>query len=114
MNPYNLEFAFEKAIRTRPIPEKVLMKLYTGNDISETDAKRLWQKISDHKWYVSETLQRDVGFHVAAIDYVENFYEPSQTPPAESRIYIAAQSAARFAQRLARNYLEAKGGMAPL
>jgi hypothetical protein len=114
MNPYNLEFAFEKAIRTRPIPEKVLMKLYTGNDISETDAKRLWQKISDHKWYVSETLQRDVGFHVAAIDYVENFYQPAQTAPTESRLYAAGQRAAKFARRMLRNYFEAKAGVAPL
>jgi hypothetical protein len=114
MNPYNLEFAFEKAFRTRPVPETVLLKIYTGSDISETDAKRLWEKIADHKWYVSEALQRDVGFHVAAIDYVENFYEPAQTGPNESRLYAAGQKAAKYAKRMLRTYFESKGGIMPL
>lgn len=114
MNPYNLDFAFEKAFRTRPVPETALLKIYTGSDISDTDARRLWEKIADHKWYVSEALQRDVGFHVAAIDYVENFYEPARSGASKSRLYAAGQKAARFAKRALRTYFEAKGGNAPL
>ena len=56
-----------------------MLEVYTGNRISEREAAKLMHRIADHKWYVSEKLDRDIGFHVAAIDYVENFYQPQGT-----------------------------------
>lgn len=41
------------------------------------EAKKIWKKIEDHKWYLSERLGRDVGNRVAAVDYLENFYQPN-------------------------------------
>ena len=70
-----LGFTFNEPIRTGPGMERAILSVYTGDNISEAEAKRLWAKIADHKWYVSERLSRDVGFHVAAVDFIENFYE---------------------------------------
>ncbi len=47
----------------------------SGERFSIGEAERVWTKIADHKWLVSEKLGRDVGFNVAAIDYLENIYE---------------------------------------
>ena len=41
---------------------------------SAPEAERVWTKIADHKWYISERLGRDVGFKVAALDYLENVH----------------------------------------
>jgi hypothetical protein len=36
------------------------------------EARALWPRILEHKWFLSERLGRDVGLRVAAIDYLEN------------------------------------------
>ena len=43
--------------------------------MSEKEAGKVWTKVQDHKWYVSERLGRDVGFRVAAVDFIENVYQ---------------------------------------
>ena len=48
-------------------------KLLTGVTLSERDAIVLWPRVLDHKWYLSERLGRDIGYRVAAVDFVENF-----------------------------------------
>ena len=78
MIPYKLDHSIENILRTGPSMERTLLKVYTGNNFSDQDARRVWQRIDDHKWYLSERLGRDVGFHVAAVDFVENFYSPSE------------------------------------
>lgn len=80
MIPYRLDYTIEKLTRSGPSVERTLLRIYTGDELTESDARSLWQRIADHKWYVSEQLSRDIGFHVAAVDYVENFYrsEPSR------------------------------------
>ena len=86
MFPFKLDFAFERLEQTGPELERNLLRIYTGYDLGENEAKRLYEKISDHKWFVSERLRRDVGFHVAAIDYVEHFYEPYARAEAEGKL----------------------------
>ena len=49
---------------------------YTGKNFPAKDAENLWLKVIDHKWYVSERLNRDIGLRVAAVDYIGNFYYP--------------------------------------
>lgn len=49
---------------------------FTGRRFSRREAKRVWDKVLDHKWILSEHLGRDVGFRVAANDFLENFYRP--------------------------------------
>lgn len=39
---------------------------------SEEEAKKLWQEILQHKYFVSEKLGRNIGVHVATLDYLEN------------------------------------------
>ncbi|NOT49576.1 MAG: hypothetical protein HOP17_17770 [Acidobacteria bacterium] len=109
MIPFKQEFAFDRLVRTGPSMERTLLRIYTGDELSETDARRLWSRIADHKWYVSETLSRDVGFHVAAVDYVENFY---RSEPFEGNTAKTANAARKFLRRLGRtleSYFAAKG-----
>jgi diguanylate cyclase (GGDEF)-like protein len=43
-----------------------------GVRLPEAEAKRDWQEILKHKYIVSEALKRNVGIHVAALDYYTN------------------------------------------
>lgn len=111
MTTYRNEFAFGKITRRAPSNERAVLRAYTGRDMSESDAKVLWQKIIDHKWCVSERLSRDVGFRVAAIDYVENFYEPFELTRSARPLWVYAKA---FVKRVARIYLQAKGNAMPI
>jgi Domain of unknown function (DUF4032) len=76
MNFYKLDYTIEKILKDVSAPEQTFVEEYLNADLPEREAKYLWKKIVDHKWYISERLKRDIGFRVAAIDYIENFYEP--------------------------------------
>ena len=76
MFSYRLDYTIEKVLASVPTREQKLLKEYLDQNFQRKEAKTLWERIVDHKWYVSERLKRDIGFRVAAIDYVENFYEP--------------------------------------
>ena len=76
MNFYKLDYTIEKTLNDIQTTEQSALKKYAGKDFSKREAKYLWERIVDHKWYMSERLKRDIGFRVAAVDYVENFYEP--------------------------------------
>jgi len=39
------------------------------------EAEKLIPYIEEHKWLMSESLSRDVGFKVAACDYLKNIYK---------------------------------------
>ncbi len=75
MIPYKLDFAIEEMASTE-LAAQGLLQAYTGKVIPKTEAPNVWQRIPNHKWYLSERLGRDVGMRVAAVDFVENFYEP--------------------------------------
>ncbi len=109
MFPFRLDFAFEKLEQTGPKLEHNLLRIYTGYDLPESEAKRLFDKISDHKWFVSERLRRDVGFHVAAIDYVEHFYEPYARAETEGKIIKLLKNVSSRTAMAARRYFETKG-----
>lgn len=89
--------------------ERTMLRIYTGNDISENEARSLWTRIADHKWYVSERLSRDVGFHVAAVDYVENFYEPFESEASESKLVTAWKRLLFKISTAVKNYFETRG-----
>ncbi|MBS1794802.1 MAG: hypothetical protein JSS81_13160 [Acidobacteria bacterium] len=81
---YQLDYVVEEVLKNTPSPEQLRLRKYLNRDFPQNEAKYLWGRIVDHKWYVGERLRRDVGFRVAAIDYFENFYEPqnlSKTKP---------------------------------
>ena len=73
---YQLDYVVEEVLKNIPTPEQVFLKKYLNKDFQKKEANYLWERIVDHKWYVSERLKRDIGFRVATVDYVENFYEP--------------------------------------
>ncbi len=109
MIPYKLDYAIEKITKTGPSMERTLLRIYTGDDFSENEARNLWRRIADHKWFVSETLSRDVGFHVAAVDYVENFYEPSSATASEGWLATTWKNISHKTSSAARSYFSAKG-----
>ena len=74
---YQLDYVVDEVLKDLPAPEQIFLKKYLSRDFSKKEAKYLWERIVDHKWYIGERLKRDVGFRVAAVDYIENFYEPN-------------------------------------
>jgi Domain of unknown function (DUF4032) len=75
MNFYRNDYSIAKVLENMPTREQKDLAEYTGKHFSQSEAKAIWERVVDHKWYVSEKLQRDIGLRVAAIDFVENFYE---------------------------------------
>ncbi len=73
---YQLDYVVDEVLKNLPTREQFFLKQYLEKDFEKKEAKYLWERIINHKWYVSERLKRDVGFRVAAVDYFENFYEP--------------------------------------
>jgi len=51
---------------------------FCGQMIDPEKAQALFPKIQKHKWLLSEKLNRDVGFKVATLDYLENAAELDQ------------------------------------
>ena len=109
MIPYRLDYAIEKITKSGPSMERTLLRIYTGDDISEDEARNLWKRITDHKWHLSERLSRDVGFHVAAIDYVENFYELRVSNPSEGTLAVIWKKISLKILLAAQSYFKAKG-----
>ena len=69
---FRLEHVIEHLASKNSTNEKRLLKNLAGVKLSSKEARTIWPKVQDHKWYVSERLGRDVGLKVAAIDYFEN------------------------------------------
>lgn len=76
MNFYKLDHTIDKTLNLKPTLEQKFLLEFTGKNFPEIEAKGLWARIIDHKWYISERLNRDIGLRVAAVDYVQNFYKP--------------------------------------
>lgn len=77
MNFYKLDYTVEKVLDEMPSREQLILRELTGKDFDKEEARIVLEKVFDHKWYVGEKLQRDIGLRVAAVDFVENFYEPA-------------------------------------
>jgi hypothetical protein len=74
---HQLDYVVEKVKKNTPTFEQQTLKYYTGANFRKEEAEYVWKRVIDHKWYVGERLQRDIGLRVAAVDYVENFYDAS-------------------------------------
>ncbi len=75
MVTYQLDYVVEEVLKSQPSDEQMKLKKLVGQDFTKEEAAFVWEKVFDHKWYIGERLKRDVGLKVAAIDYVENFYD---------------------------------------
>ena len=110
---YKIDYAIEKMFTTEPREERLLLKRYTGASMTDREATSVWESIRDHKWYLSERLKRDVGFHVAAVDYMENFYAPRPVAGVKERLLPLMHTALHAASVWLRAYFEAKGRAIP-
>ncbi len=75
MIPYILNYTIEETLNTLPTNEQIVLKDLTGLKFKKNEAAYLYKRLLEHKWHLSEKLKRDVGMRVAAIDFVENFYQ---------------------------------------
>ncbi len=71
--PFKLDYVIEKLV-SDVRPEERAIKHLTGVKLAAPEARAVWPRILEHKWYISERLGRDTGLRVAAIDYFENVY----------------------------------------
>ena len=111
MIPYKLEFVIEET-NSAELAAQGMLQAYTGKVIPRWEAARVWQRIPDHKWYLSERLGRDVGMRVAAVDFIENFYEPAKKPQGSwSQFFRTAWTRVGSWVTM---YLRAKEGLTPL
>src|SRR4051812_38517332 len=81
--PFKLDYVIEETLAETVNEHRVLAEL-TGIKVPVGEARLAWPRILDHKWYISERLGRDVGLRVAAIDYMENIWSPSNNRPRSS------------------------------
>ncbi len=114
MIPFRQEYAFDKMARNEFGFQRSALQVYTGKRISASEADRLLQKIADHKWYVSESVGRDVGFHVAAIDFVENIYQPTARKGVETSLFEGFDRIKKWTVNAVHKYFEAKSDGQPL
>lgn len=80
MIPFRLDYVIEQTLRVlnpaRGRREQRIIRNLTGVRLSEPNAREAWSSILEHKWYLGERLNRDVGLRTAAVDYLENISPP--------------------------------------
>ncbi|HEY0006137.1 MAG TPA: DUF4032 domain-containing protein [Pyrinomonadaceae bacterium] len=74
--PFKLDYVIERTLAEQPTREQRTLKTLAGARISASEARVIWPRLQEHKWYLSERLGRDVGLRVAAVDYFENIHAP--------------------------------------
>lgn len=76
MIPFRLDYVIERTLHAlNPASgrrERRMIAELTGVRLPEVNALEVWSSILEHKWYLGERLNRDVGLRTAAVDYLEN------------------------------------------
>jgi hypothetical protein len=110
MIPYKLDLVIEE-VSSAQLAAQGLLQAYTGKVIPKWEAEKVWHRIPDHKWYLSERLGRDVGTRVAAVDFVENFYEPTARRIMDGRLSKLLKTVRPRVRSWISNYFVAKDGL---
>lgn len=80
MIPFRLDYVIERTLHavnpTSGRREQRIIRSLTGVRLTERNAREVWSSILEHKWYLGERLNRDVGLRTAAVDYLENIAPP--------------------------------------
>jgi Domain of unknown function (DUF4032) len=80
MIAFRLDYVIERMLQASGMAdgqhEQQMIKDLTGVRLPKSNARKVWSSILEHKWYLGERLNRDVGLRTAAIDYLENFAPP--------------------------------------
>lgn len=106
MNTSTLKFFIVNSPRTKFSDEQIILSEFTGKHFSRNEAEAIFNKIKHHKWMMSEKLSRDVGLRVAAIDFMENFYQPQNILGTDSDFRVGLFKS--LVGKLTRFYFEAK------
>ncbi|MFH1148815.1 MAG: AAA family ATPase [Pseudomonadota bacterium] len=79
-----------------PSPEICASKIFeiSGSKFEPEIAAELWPKILQHKWLLSERLERDVGLRTACIDFLDNMEQAHREYMAYERADILAEMGA--------------------
>jgi hypothetical protein len=72
---------FEKVTQPQLTDAQRTLNALAGVNLSPAEARETLPRVRDHKWCLSEYLGRDVGWHVAAVDYFENIAERRRPEP---------------------------------
>ena len=70
--PFKLDYVIE---RTPIEQDKDKPTALVSVKLPVSEARAVWPRILQHKWFLSERLGRDVGLRVAVIDYFENIHQ---------------------------------------
>ena len=109
MNTSILNFSIVNSPKTKFSDAQVLLQEFTGNQFSRNEAEIIWANIINHKWNISEELGRDIGFRVAAIDFIENFHQPNQEVKKAEKSAKTEIKMPLFLRNVIRFYFESKG-----
>jgi hypothetical protein len=60
------------------------LRQLAGVELSASEARAVWPRVLEHKWYLGERLGRDVGLRVAAVDFFENVHPAPRRAPARA------------------------------
>jgi hypothetical protein len=111
MIPYRYDYIIGE-LNSNEFAAQGLVEAYTGKVVPRREAVKILRRIPDHKWYLSERLGRDVGTRVAAVDFLENFYEPPR-PKGSAWSKVVKTTKHRIGSWV-ESYLTAKSGLTPL
>jgi hypothetical protein len=106
MNIAILNFTIVNSPNTKYSDAQVLLEEFTGKKFVRDEADAVWANVLKHKWNISEKLDRDVGFRVAAIDFMENFYQKNQ--PQTTKLTVREIKIPAFLRSAIRFYFESK------
>lgn len=93
--PTPLEYVIERLRRDESDVERRMLCELTGVDIPSDEARALWPRLLDHKWFMSERMGRDVGLRVAAIDFFEHVEPRLPAAPRASRVIARVRAVGR-------------------
>lgn len=93
--PTPLEYVIDCLRRDESEVERRMLRDLTGLTVTADEARALWPRLLDHKWYMSERMGRDVGLRVAAIDFFEHVEPRPRVTPREGRIFSRALALVR-------------------
>lgn len=106
-----LSFNIIRSPKTKFSDAQVLLQEFTGQTFSRNEADAIWGKIINHKWNISEKLNRDVGFRTATIDFIENFYQPQKEIARTENSSEITVNISTFLRKVFRSYFESKGNI---
>lgn len=69
---FMLDYVIERVTQPQLTDVQRTLNELAGVNLSAPEAREALPHVSEHKWYLSERLGRDVGWRVAAADYFEN------------------------------------------